>query len=287
MSTKTKINAVLLLIALVYSIALPAQGLKVSPRGATVDVTLSVTPATGYCPYTATATWSATGASVCQKSGAWSGGPVNASGSETLDITSTSATFTMTCSANTDYRDLSWTNPTQNTDNSAVQLTSNKVFHGPSSANIETTSPIVISPAATSFRVSGLPSGVRYFGVKAVGQGGVESTMSNLVSVTVSLPAGAKTVTVGCTTPPPPKPPTGVTVASTVWEMIIKGSQANQSFSPGRDVGRIEVGRLCIGEKALIVQQSAEYWSVPRSEVTLYRVPKSTVLLGRCELREV
>jgi hypothetical protein len=26
---------------------------------------------------------------------------------------------------------------------------------------------------------------------------------------------------------------------------------------------------------------------VPRSEVTLYRVPKSTVLLGRCELREV
>jgi len=269
-----------LLIALCGPVA--AQNLKVSPRGATVEVDLTVTPATGYCPYNANVTWSAPNASVCVKSGYWSGNAV-ASGSETSTISSTSATFTLTCSASTDYRDVTWTNPTTNTDNSPVQLTGNKVFHGPSSSAIETTTPIVITPPATTYRVSGLPSGTRYFGVKAIGQGNTDSAMSNLVSVTVTLPSAAKTVTVGCTTPPPPKPPTGVTIASTVWEYTIKGQGENQRPAPGRDVGVIALGTLCLGSQALIVEDLAEYWGVPRAKVKIYRKPKSSLLLGRCE----
>jgi hypothetical protein len=200
------------LFALFAPTVIVAQQLTVSPRGATVDVTLSVTPTSGYCPYSANVTWSATNASVCSKSGYWTGG-TTASGSESVSVAATTATFTLTCSANTDFRDLTWVNPTINTDNSPVQLTANKVYHGPSTTTVETATPIVLTPAATSYRITGLPAGPRYFGVKAVGQAAVESTMSNLANVTVSLPAGAKSVTVGCTTPPPPKPPTGLTVA--------------------------------------------------------------------------
>ena len=258
--------------------------LKVSPLGATIDVQLSVTPATGYCPYQATATWSAGGASVCQKSGYWTGS-TTASGSESISISSTSATLTLTCSSSSDYRDLNWTNPTTNTDNSAANLAGNKVFHTTTSANIEGAVPIVITPKATTYRVSGLPAGVRYFGVKATGQGGVDSVMSNLVSVTIQLPVGAKTATVGCTTPPPPLPPTGVTISSTVWEYVIKGQGVNQHPAPGRDVGVIALDTLCIGEKPLLSENAADYWIVPKSEVQLYRKPKSNVLLGRCQER--
>jgi hypothetical protein len=275
------VSAVLLVLC---APAILAQQLAVSPRGATVDVQLSVTPATGYCSYTANITWSAPNASVCLKSGYWSGS-TTASGSESMSISSTSATFTLTCSANTDYRDLTWTNPTTNTDNSAVQLTGNKVYHGPASSGIENTTPIVITPAATTYRVSGLPSGIRYFGVKATGQAGVDSAMSNLVSATVALPSGVKTVTVGCTTPPPPKPPTGVTIAETVWEFTIKGQGDDQRYSPGRDVGVIALGTLCLGEKPVIVEEYAEYWGVPRAKVKTYRKPKSSLLLGRCQVQ--
>lgn len=205
----------LLLLLCLIPVASFAQHLRVNPQGATVEVTLTISPASGYCPYTAQATWSATNASVCQKSGYWTGTGVLASGSEQIEVNSATAAFTLTCSANTDYRDLTWVNPTQNTDGSAVNLQGNKVYHYSSSTGIETSTPIVIAPAATSYRVTGLPAGTRYFGVKATGKqtnniAGIDSAMSNLASVTVNLPSGTKTTTVGCTTPPPPKPPTGV-----------------------------------------------------------------------------
>ena len=274
-----------ILLALFAPAAIVAQQLSVSPRGATVDVTLSVTPTSGYCPYQANITWSASNASVCSKSGYWTGS-TTASGSESYSVAATTATFTLTCSANTDFRDLTWINPTINTDNSPVQLTANKVYHAPSTTSIETATPIVITPAATTYRITGLPAGQRYFGVKAVGQASVESTMSNLVSVSVALPAGAKTVTVGCTTPPPPKPPTGLTIASTVWEFTIKGQGVEQRPSPGRDVGVIALGTLCLGHKPLLYEASVEYWGVPRAMVELYRMPKSSLLLGRCEAQQ-
>lgn len=208
-----------LLLLLVPLIAAAQQKLSVSPRGATIDVTFTISPASGYCPFNATATWSATNASVCTKSGSWSGTGVLASGSEQIQINSTSATYTLTCSTNTDFRDLTWINPTQNTDGSAVQLIANKVFHGPTQS-LDTTTPIILQPVTTSYRVTGLPAGTRYFGVKATGKGGtstdvsagVDSLMSNVVSVVINLPSGTKSNTVGCTTPPPPKPPSGVTV---------------------------------------------------------------------------
>jgi len=281
---KARLICLLSILPLVAFAAEPERKqLSISPRGATIDVALSVTPTTGYCPYQATATWSASGASVCQKSGSWSG-QANASGSESVSIGTTSVTFTMTCSTNTDYRDLTWTNPTTNTDNSAATLTGNKVYHGPNAAEVQNTIPISITPAATTYRVSGLPAGTRYFGVKALGTAGVESAMSNLVNATITVPTGVKTVTVGCTTPPPPKPPTGVTIASTVWEYVIRGSGNNQHPSPGRDVGVIGLGTLCLFDKPVIPETN--YWAVPKSEVKLYRNPKSNVLLGQCEVQE-
>ncbi|HLB84439.1 MAG TPA: hypothetical protein VJK00_06895, partial [Steroidobacteraceae bacterium] len=93
------------------------------------------------------------------------------------------------------------------------------------------------------------------------------------------------------TVPPEPKPPTGVTIASTVWD--VRRSMGTSAIAVGRDVGVIELGAACIGDAPLITQMlsdgsEAQYWDVGnrnRPEITIYRKPRSTMLLGQCEVR--
>ena len=260
----------------------PAPTISADPKAVSVTVDLNGTPMTGVCPYNMNLSWTATNASVCNKTGAWSGS-ASASGSESVQVNASQATFTLTCSSNTDSRTVSWTNPTQNTDGTAANLSGNKVFHANSAANIENGPPITLTPAKTSYVVAGLPAGPRAFAVRATGPAPnlVDSAMSNVATTTIVLPTGADTVQAGCTTPPEPKPPTAVTISSTVWEAIhnYRGERV------GRDVGVIPLDTLCLGTGPYITQGTGiEYWGVPKVKVTLYRKPKSELLVGRCEL---
>jgi hypothetical protein len=226
--------------------------------------------------------WTATNASVCTKTGAWSGSG-SASGSESVSVNAASSTYTLTCSSNTDSRTVSWTNPTQNTDGSAANLSGNKVYHANSAANIEAGTPIVLTPAKTTYVLAGLPAGPRVIGVKATGPAPnlFDSAMSALATATIVLPTGVDTVQAGCTTPPEPKPPTAVTISSTVWEAL-----HNYRFERvGRDVGTIPLNTLCLGNGPYILQGDVEYWGVPKALITLYRKPKSEMFVARCELQ--
>ena len=262
----------------------PAPTISADPKAITVTVSLTGSPMTGTCPYQMNLSWTASNASVCTKTGAWSGSG-NASGSESVEVNAASQTYTLTCSSNTDSRTVSWTNPTQNTNGTAATITSNKVYHASSAANIESGTPITLTPAKTSYVLAGLPAGPRAVGVKATNAAGSDSLISNIATATITLPTGVDTVQAGCTTPPEPKPPTGVTIASTVWEILRTGT----GQKVGRDVGLIDLGVACLGEAALIVQgplegPRTEYWGVPRDLVRIYRKPKSQVLLGQCAL---
>ena len=268
-----------------------APKIGATPKALQVTVNLTASPLTGTCPYTTNLSWTAANASACTKTGAWSGN-AGASGSEQVQVNASSVTFTLTCSSNTDTRNLTWINPTQNTDGSAVSLSGNKVYHAASAANIETANPaITLVPAKTAYLLAGLPAGPRVVGVKATGPTGIDSAMSPLASTTIVLPTGADTVQAGCTVPPEPKPPTGVTIASTVWD--VRRSMGTSAIAVGRDVGVIELGAACIGDAPLITQMlsdgsEAQYWDVGnrnRPEITIYRKPRSTMLLGQCEVR--
>jgi hypothetical protein len=258
--------------------------LTVDPQATQIVVTLTPSPVTGTCPYTSNVSWSATNASACTKSGSWSG-TAAASGSQPVEVNSSQMTLTMTCSANTESALLNWVNPTQNTDGTAVQLKGNKVYHANLVNEVGNAVPIVLEPAKTSYLLTGLPAGVRYAGVKAHSAVSpfLESAMSNVVSWTVVLPSGSATAQLGCTTPPTPKPPTAVTIGSTVWDSL----PGRDGIRVGRDVGTIGVPVDCVGREPITSQSQgtdvpAEYWAVKRDDVTLTRNPRGNLLLARC-----
>lgn len=253
-----------------------------TPKALQVTVNLTATPATGTCPFDTNLQWSAVNASVCSKSGAWSGSAA-ASGSEVQSVNAAQQTYTLTCSSNTDTRTLSWTNPTQNVDGSAVSLKGNKVFHSATSAGVEGATAIVLQPQTQTYLLAGLPAGPRYVGIKATSTGSIDSAMSNIATATITLPAAAKTVQTGCTTPPQPKPPTAVTIASTVWDSV----PGREGIHLGRDVGTIVLESRCLGASAITIQNGQEYWAVPRVDppTKLYRKPRSSIVLGQCALK--
>jgi hypothetical protein len=274
-----------------------AENLRIAPSAVVVSVTLTGTPQTGTCPFTMAVSWTATNASVCTKSGGWSGN-VNASGSSSETVDSPQKTYTLTCSSNTDSRTVTWANPTQNTDGTTATLKGNKLYHGNSQASVDpgsglSNAPIVLEPARTSYLLSGLPAGPRYVSVVATSSVSpfLDSSISNIAQTTISLPSGAATLQAGCTTPPTPKPPTAVTIAATVWDVL------NTRDGPlvGQDVGTIGIGEKCLGKAPWIIQQPAnaesdgywttptEYWQVPKGKASLYRTPRSKELVANCQ----
>ena len=255
----------------------------IGPSAITVTVDLTASPLTGTCPYQANLQWTATNASTCTKTGAWAGS-APASGSESVTVNAAQQTHTITCSSSIDSRTVSWTNPTQNVDGTAATLSGNKLFHH-NTSDLDQSTPITITPAKQTFLLTGLPAGPRYIGVKATGPAPslLDSTMSNVATVTITLPTGSDTVQVGCTTPPTPKPPTNVTIATTVWDVI------NTRDGPlvGQDVGTIPLEVRCTGKAAWIIQQTVngpvDYWLLPKTKVTIHTPPRSKELVGLCD----
>jgi hypothetical protein len=170
-------------------------------------------------------------------------------------------------------------------DGTAVSLKGNKIYHSAISGDVANAPPIVLAPAVTSYVLTGLPAGPRYVGVRATSAVSpyLDSDLAGPATTTIVLPVGTATAQAGCTTPPTPKPPTAITIGSTVWDSI----PGREGIYVGRDVGTIGVGVDCVGREPVTVQGGeadvpAEYWAVRREDVSLYRKPRSQVVLARC-----
>lgn len=106
--------------------------------------------------------------------------------------------------AQTGINDLTWTPPTTNTDGSPLtNLAGYRVYWGTVAGNYPNSATLT-TPAATTYRVSGLVVGTRYnYVVTARAATGTESVFSNVASATARssagttpvLPTGLRTVT--------------------------------------------------------------------------------------------
>jgi hypothetical protein len=148
-----------------------------------------------------TLSWNATDVTNCAATGDWSGSK-GASGSETINSITTNSQFTLTCNgmggtvndtidvavvqSNNGTALLTWTPPTENTDNSALtDLAGYKIYYGTSSASYDDT--ITISnPGLTSYLVENLASSGWYFVMTSVNSSGIESSYSIEVTKTIN-----------------------------------------------------------------------------------------------------
>jgi hypothetical protein len=250
---------------------------------AATTVTLTATPTTGISPLSVTLNWSSTEATACSASGGWSGTKAT-SGSQTVTGLTANATFALTCTGPTEPADLSWVPPTLNTDGSAIpatgagSLAKYKIFHAATSAGVGSATPIEVLVPATTYSVTGLPVGVRYFAVKASTSAGIDSDLSGIANKNVVAASGSASTSVVVNTKP--NPPL-VTVQTTAYDLNMKG---NGEVSLGRYVGNIELGVSC-GDYAFVDQGGEKYYEVPTSAVDLHNKPKpkSSVLVARCE----
>jgi len=261
----------------------------VAPSAVTVTVTMTGTPTTGTCPYDMNVQWSATNAGSCNKTGAWTG-TAPASGSSTVSVNGPTTTYTMTCSASNDSRQITWTNPTTNTDGTAAVIASNRVYHSNLAAEIASQNPpITLTPKTTGYMLTGLPAGNRFVAVSATSDKNIESALSATAQAVIVMPTGSKTINAGCTPPPTPKPPEAVTISSTVWDT--RGSLRGNSIKVGSDVGVIALGALCLGEEPATTEVGAdgamvEYWQADKNLVRLRPgvKPRPGILVSVCKL---
>jgi hypothetical protein len=148
-----------------------------------------------------TLTWSATNATSCTASGAWTGslttsgskptGAIDATSVYTLNCTgpggsaTQSATITVATTAATGTATLSWAAPTTNTDGTPVTgLIGYHVYYG-TSESVMTQSVLVSGGATTTYEITGLAAGTWYFAVAADSADGTESAQSAVGSKTI------------------------------------------------------------------------------------------------------
>lgn len=232
-------------------------------------VNLAASPSSGVGVVSVTLTWSSTEVTSCMASGGWAGTKA-ASGTEVVSASATT-TYTLVCSAATGQATTSWTPPTQNTDGSPLtNLASYKLYHATTAGGVPSATPIVVTAPATSHVITGLPAGLRYYGIRAVNAAGVESAMSNLANNTVVIPSATANATV--TVQQQPQPPTGLTVQSPTARLFRNGDISLKA-------GKVTLGTAC-GEQA-----EGEWHVVPREEVKLSfwgKIFKDTQIVARC-----
>lgn len=145
--------------------------------------------------------WSSTDVSNCTASGDWSGNKV-ATGSETINVSTTDSQFTLTCSGeggtvnetvnvavvlnNNGTALLSWTPPTENTDGSSLtDLVGYKIRYGTSPGSYGSTITIN-NPGLTSYLIEDLASSDWYFVMTSFNSAGTESSYSIEVNKTIN-----------------------------------------------------------------------------------------------------
>lgn len=163
---------------------------------------------------------------------------------------------------------LTWTAPTQNTDNSAIpatgagSLVSSRVEWGScigSAFGTKAGEATVPAPAVT-YTVTDLAPATWCFQVFARNTYGRESLPSLAVSKIVL--------------PPTPKPPV-ITVATLAYDLTSRGNI-------GRLVGRVPLDTPCMGDVVRKWADGSMFYEVPREAVTLTRQPRSTIIVAKC-----
>ena len=164
-------------------------------------LSFSASPSTVSMNGSTTLTWDATDVTGCTATGDWSGSK-GASGSETINSIMIDRQFGLTCTGiNGDVNDtvnvqvvlsnngtalLSWTPPTENTDNSPLtDLAGYKIYYGtsPGSYNESVT---INNPGTSSYLVENLATSDWYFVMTSFNDSGIESSYSTEVSKTIN-----------------------------------------------------------------------------------------------------
>ncbi len=149
-----------------------------------------------------TLSWSSTDADSCTASGDWSGSK-SVTGSETIGNLTADSRFSLECSGDggsisrevtvsvaaqqsNGTATLSWTAPTENTDNTPLEdLAGFKIHYGTASGNYSEVID-VNDPGLTEYVVENLGQGTWYFVVTAYNSLGIESAPSEEVSKTIN-----------------------------------------------------------------------------------------------------
>lgn len=233
----------------------------------------TATPSSGASPLTFTLAWSATGpaGTTCVASDGWTGTKA-LSGSQVITGVTATNSYTLSCSVpNGGGATVSWTPPTTNTDGSPLtDLASYELFHAATSAGVDTATPISV-PLGTSYTLSGLPAGTRWFGMKAVNAQGVRSVMSVKTSKMINVASDTRTVTVTVNTVP--NPPVITTVTSLVYDF--KGGSI-------KVVGSVPLGTEC--DAFQFSKNGSDYYLLPQGSYTLNPGAKPrSVVVGICE----
>lgn len=242
-----------------------AAALFAAPALAAPTVTLTANPTSAISPASITLTWSSTEATACSASGGWSGSKAT-SGSQVLTNVTLSATYTLTCTGAVEDAVLTWTPPTLNTDGTAIattgpgSLAKYKVYHAATAAGVATATPIDVLAPATTYTLTGLPVGPRYFGLKASTVAGIDSDMT--ATVTKTMAASSATASAPVTINTKPQPPL-LTVNTVAYEVV----ERNGLFALGRYVGSVPLGTACVEPLLLTTGAGLQFFEVPRDAV--------------------
>ena len=167
---------------------------------------------------------------------------------------------------------VTWTHPTAFADGSPLalsQIASTRIEYGTCSGTaFGTASGSITVPApAASGVVTNLTPGTwcfRAFTRTTAAAGGQESSASNVAQRTIAFP--------------PPNPPVLSVTIPVAYEINLTGSGL---VKLGRDVGKVPVGTAC-SEDVIVANNHGTYYTVSNDDVTLYRKPKSSVLVAVC-----
>ncbi len=207
------------------------------------SVTLTASPTTAISPASVTLTWSGTEVNACVASGGWTG-TKGVSGSQTITGLTAPASFTLTCTGATEPAVLSWTPPVLNTDGSVIpatgpgSLAKYKVYHAATAAAVATATAIEVPAPASTYTINGLPTGPRYFALRASTEAGVDSDLSATVTKTTAAASASATAAVTVNTKPAAPL---LTVATTAYELRALKGGTFQFVA----VGTVPLGAAC------------------------------------------
>jgi len=161
--------------------------------------------------------------------------------------------------------ELTWTGPTQNVDGSAIPATGPgslagfKIYHSTVEAEVATSTPIVVADkTATTYTITGLPGGKRYYAMSAYTESNEESDLTGPVFNVV------ESVSI-------PLPPV-FTVETTVYNVV---KRVNSFLL--LPVGTINVGISCNPDHHV-----NGYNAVPRENVTWSGTIRPDVVVAKC-----
>ena len=169
---------------------------------------------------------------------------------------------------------VSWTNPTQNTDGSAIpasgagSLTGTRVEYGTCNGTAfgSSAGSVTVNAPATTVTIPGFAAGAtNCFRAFARNTFGNESLASNVVAKTFPTP-----------TPNPPVLSATITVA---YEL--NGIKNDGTIMLGRAVGQVELGAPCLDY--VFETNKGRYYGIDRQYVKMVREPKSPMVVTKCE----